>query len=75
MEKSSEFELEELVEGLEDFSDCRFEEYYDIVDMIPGALEKLKSMKSELDKFYYYGELAEISAKLEEFKEGKEIPN
>ena len=43
--------------------------------MIPGALEKLKSMKSELDKFYYYGELAEISAKLEEFKEGKEIPN
>ena len=75
MEKSSEFELEKLVEELEDFSDCRFEEYYDIVEIVPGALQKLKSMKSELDKFYYYGELAEISAKLEEFKEGKEIPN
>ena len=43
MEKSSEFELEKLVEELEDFSDCRFEEYYDIVEMVPGALEKLKS--------------------------------
>jgi hypothetical protein len=75
MDKSSEFEFEKLVAELEDFSDCRFDEYYDIVDMIPGALEKLKSMKSELDKFYYYGELSEIASKLEEFKEGKEIPN
>ena len=77
MEKSSEFELEELVEELEGvyLPDSRLEELDEIVDMVPGALEKLKSMKSEDDKYYYYGELYEIASKLEEFKKGKEIPN
>ena len=77
MEKSSEFELEELVEELEGvyLPDSRLEELDEIVDMVPGALERLKSMKSEDDKLQYYGELMEISRKLEEFKKGKEIPN
>ena len=77
MEKSSEFELEELVEELEGvyLPDSRLEELDEIVDMVPGALEKLKSMKSEDDKYYYYEELYEIASKLEEFKKGKEEPN
>ena len=53
-------------------SDSRLEE---IVDMIPGALEKLKSMKSTDEKWYYLDELMEIASKLEEFKKGKEVPN
>ena len=57
------------------FSDSRLEKLEEIVDMIPGALEKLKSMKSEIEKFHYYGELMEIAQKLEEFKKGKEDPN
>jgi|TARA_B100000959_G_C14877325_1_gene580990 hypothetical protein len=77
MEKSSEFELEELVEELEGvyLPDSRLEELDEIVDMVPGALERLKSMKSEDDKLFYYEELYEIASKLEEFKKGKEIPN
>ena len=77
MEKSSEFELEELVEELEGvyLPDSRLEELDEIVDMVPGALEKLKSMKSIDEKYYYYEELLEIASKLEEFKEGKEEPN
>ena len=75
MDKSSEFEFEELVAELEDFSDCRWDELYDIVNLVPGALEKLKSMKSEDDKIFYYGELIEVASKLEEFKKGKEEPN
>ena len=77
MEKSSEFELEDLVEELEGvyLPDSRMEGLDDIVDMIPGALEKLKSMESEYDKLHYYEELCEIASKLEEFKEGKELPN
>ena len=57
------------------FSDSRLEKLEEIVDMIPGALEKLKSMKSEIKKFHYYGELMDIAQKLEEFKKGKEDPN
>ena len=77
MEKSSEFELEELVEELEGvyLPDSRLEELDEIVDMVPGALERLKSMKSEDDKLFYYEELYEIASKLEEFKKGKEDPN
>ena len=77
MDKSSEFELEELVEELEGvyLPDSRLEELDEIVDMVPGALEKLKNMKSEDDKHYYYEELYEIASKLEEFKKGKEEPN
>ena len=77
MDKSSEFELEELVEELEGvyLPDSRLEELDEIVDMVPGALEKLKSMKSIDEKYYYYEELLEIASKLEEFKEGKEEPN
>ena len=77
MEKSSEFELEELVEELEGvyLPDSRLEELDEIVDMVPGALEKLKSMDGEYEKLYYYGELMEIAQKLEEFKKGKEDPN
>ena len=77
MEKSSEFELEELVEELEGvyLPDSRLEELDEIVDMVPGALERLKSMKSEDDKLFYYEELYEIASKLEEFKKGKEEPN
>ena len=75
MYKSSELEFEELVKDLEDFSDDPWEELNDIVAMVPGALEKLKSMKSEIKKFHYYGELMEIAQKLEEFKKGKEDPN
>jgi hypothetical protein len=43
--------------------------------MVPGALEKLKSMDGEYEKLHYYGELMEIARKLEEFKKGKEDPN
>ena len=75
MGKSSEFEFEQLVEELEDFSDEPWEELDDIVGIVPGALERLKSMKSEDDKLQYYGELMEIARKLEEFKKGKEEPN
>ena len=77
MKKSSEFDFEELLEELEGvyLPDSRLEELDEIVDMVPGALEKLKSMKSEIEKFHYYGELMEIAQKLEEFKEGKEDPN
>jgi len=53
----------------------RLEELEEIVDMVPGALEKLKSMKSTDEKWYYLEELMEIASKLEEFKEGKEEPN
>ena len=75
VDKPSELEFEELVKDLEDFSDDPWEELVDIVAMVPGALEKLKSMKSEIEKFHYYGELMEIAQKLEEFKKGKEDPN
>ena len=77
MNKDPEFELEELVEELEGvyLPDSRLEELDEIVDMVPGALEKLKNMKSEDDKYYYYGELYKIASKLEEFKKGKDIPN
>jgi uncharacterized spore protein YtfJ len=55
--------------------DSRLEVLDEIVDMVPGALEKLKSMKSTDEKWYYLEELMEIASKLEEFKEGKEEPN
>ena len=57
------------------FSDSRFEKLEEIVDMVPGALEKLKSMKSTDEQWYYLEELMEIASKLEEFKRGKEEPN
>ena len=75
MYKPSELEFEELVKDLEDFSDDPWEELNDIVAMVPGALEKLKSMDGEYAKLHYYGELMEIARKLEEFKKGKEDPN
>jgi hypothetical protein len=75
VDKPSELEFEELVKDLVDFSDDPWEELNDIVAMVPGALEKLKSMKSEIEKFHYYGELMEIAQKLEEFKKGKEDLN
>ena len=55
--------------------DSRLEVLDEIVDMVPGALEKLKSMDGEYEKLHYYGELMEIARKLEEFKKGKEDPN
>jgi hypothetical protein len=55
--------------------DSRLEVLDEIVDMVPGALEKLKSTKSTDEKWYYLEELMEIASKLEEFKEGKEEPN
>ena len=55
--------------------DSRLEVLDEIVDMVPGALEKLKSMKSADEQWYYLEELMEIASKLEEFKEGKEEPN
>jgi uncharacterized spore protein YtfJ len=55
--------------------DSRLEVLDEIVDMVPSALEKLKSMKSTDEKWYYLEELMEIASKLEEFKEGKEEPN
>ena len=69
--------MEKYEESAEEvmFSDSRLEKLEEIVDMIPGALEKLKSMKSIDEKYYYYEELLEIASKLEEFKEGKEEPN
>ena len=75
VDKPSELEFEELVKELDDFSDDPWEELNDIVAMVPGALEKLKSMDGEYEKLYYYGELMEIARKLEEFKKGKEAPN
>ena len=70
MEKYGESAAEEVM-----FSDSRLEKLEEIVDMVPGALERLKSMKSEDDKLFYYEELYEIASKLEEFKKGKEEPN
>ena len=55
--------------------DSRLEVLDEIVYIVPGALEKLKSMKSADEKWYYYEELMEIASKLEEFKKGKEEPN
>ena len=55
--------------------DSRLEVLDEIVDMVPGALEKLKSTKSTDEKWYYLEELMEIASKLEEFKEGKEEQN
>jgi len=55
--------------------DSRLEKLEEIVDMVPGALEKLKSMESEDDKLNYYSELSAIHEKLEEFKKGKELLN
>ena len=55
--------------------DSRLEVLDEIVDIVPGALEKLKSMKSTDEKWYYLEELMEIASKLGEFKEGKEEPN
>ena len=55
--------------------DSRLEVLDEIVDMVPGALEKLKSTRSTDEKWYYLEELMEIASKLEEFKEGKEEPN
>ena len=75
VDKPSELEFEELVKELDDFSDDPWEELNNIVAMVPGALEKLKSMDGEYEKLYYYGELMEIARKLEEFKKGKEDPN
>jgi len=43
--------------------------------MMPGALEKLKSMNSKDDKMNYYNKLSEIYERLEEFIEGKALPN
>ena len=55
--------------------DSRLEVLDEIVYIVPGALEKLKSMKSTDEQWYYLEELMEIASKLEEFKEGKEEPN
>jgi hypothetical protein len=55
MNKSPELEFEELVKELEDSSDIRWEGLDEIVDLVPGALKRLKSMKSEDDKLQYYG--------------------
>ena len=55
--------------------DSRLEVLDEIVYIVPGALEKLKSMKSTDEKWYYLDELMEIASKLEEFKKGKEVPN
>ena len=46
MEKYGESAAEEVM-----FSDSRLEKLEEIVDMIPGALEKLKSMKSIDEKY------------------------
>ena len=75
MEKTPELEFEELVKELDNFSDSRWEGLDEIVDLVPGALEKLKSMNGEYEKLHYYGELMEIARKLEEFKKGKEDLN
>ena len=46
-----------------------------VIKSIPGAMEKLKSIDSEIGKLNYYLELMEIVDELEEFQEGKGIPN
>ena len=58
MNKSSELELEGILKELEGvyLHDSRLEELDNIIDTIPGTLEKLKSMDSEDEKWYgwYY---------------------
>ena len=46
-----------------------------VVKSIPGAMEKLKSIDSELGKFFYYGELCKIASELDDMREGKVEPN
>ncbi len=53
----------------------RLEVLDEIVDMVPGALEKLKSIDGEVEKLEYYIELMAIAQKLDNFREGKEDPN
>ena len=54
MNKSSELELEGILKELEGvyLHDSRLEEIHNIIDTIPGTLEKLKSMDSEDEKWY-----------------------
>ena len=54
MNKSSELELEGILKELEGvyLHDSHLEELENIVDTIPGTLEKLKSMYSEDEKWY-----------------------
>ena len=54
MNKSSELELEGILKELEGvyLHDSRLEELDNIIDTIPGTLEKLKSMYSEDEKWY-----------------------
>ena len=46
-----------------------------VVESIPGAMKKLKSIDSEIEKLTYLNELCAIALKLDEFQEGKGIPN
>ena len=46
-----------------------------VVKSIPGAMEKLKSIDSELGKYYYYEELCKIVSELDDMMEGKVEPN
>ena len=54
--------------------EVQLSETLDIVTKsIPGAMEDLKSIDSEIEKLNYYLELMEIIDEIEKFQEGKGI--
>ena len=76
MKEISELDYSEIAEKLDDIDTSEiFKPLEEVIDAIPGALEKLKSIDGEVEKLEYYNELMSIVRKLETFKEGEENPN
>ena len=71
----SELEFEELLKELEDTSNSDWEGLDDVLALVPGALERLKGMEGEIEKWDYWAELFMIHEKMEEIKKGGELPN
>jgi len=74
--KSPELDYSEIADKLDDIDTSEiFKSLEEVIDAIPGALEKLKSIDGEVEKLEYYIELMAIAQKLDNFREGKEDPN
>jgi len=76
MRKTPELDYSEIADKLDDIDTSEiFKSLEEVIDAIPGALEKLKSIDGEVEKLEYYIELMAIAQKLDNFREGKEDPN
>ena len=76
MNKTPELDYSEIADKLDDIDTSEiFKSLEEVIDAIPGALEKLKSIDGEVEKLEYYIELMAIAQKLDNFREGKEDPN